>query len=281
VRSRGTPCGDRRDRTVRSLNVEAPFIRCARNCETERLVNVARLSRMDPIVQALHEIARAQQTSFLPQRLVDWAQVVLVFFTGLTLYFLWKYTAETVELRKATRDQVEVSNHLLQTTQEQAAVSNRLLTEAQIQNTTAIRPILEVVPTGVSRDRTIGDRVYRFFDQAVRNVGYGPAFNPQFDAVELGTGEIIRLYAPQTIPATATIPVAVKIGTGTAPPGDLIGLLNVLVKAGLSDPIEVTLRYRDASGALYRTRHRIVSGGPYIFFEFRYEESGSDAVAVA
>src|SRR5215813_11572881 len=84
---------------------------------------------MDPrIVHALEAIAHELHNDFLPLRLVDWAQVLLALLTAGTLVLLWKYTAETVKLRKAASDQVEVSN--------------QLLTQAQIQNKRSLMPIV-------------------------------------------------------------------------------------------------------------------------------------------
>ncbi|HXS93161.1 MAG TPA: hypothetical protein VN736_01080 [Candidatus Limnocylindrales bacterium] len=151
---------------------------------------------MDPQLDVLNRIADSLKTHPWPTSFSDFAQIALAVLTVVTIYYLRKYTKETVELRKATRDQVEVNSQVLRetvelrkatqeqvevntnmltetgklrnATQEQVIASNALLRESQQQTEHALMPMVMLIKT---------PRKAMAAGFSVKNAGNGPALN--------------------------------------------------------------------------------------------------------
>jgi hypothetical protein len=223
------------------------------------------VQHMDPkAAQALLEIAQAQQ-HWLPQWLIDVAQLALLIVTAWTLYYLRLYTAETVQLRKATRDQVEVGNQVLSATREQVTVGNRLLAEAQVQNSNAIRPILNIWPHNRTSAVEINGKSYSYSFHTIRNMGNGPAFDIKSDAFHSNGISVTLVFKP-VLAKDAEEPFGVWIHqeSGDRSIGSFEGLLVARFQYGVSFPPTITLRYNDAAGKQYYSTHNVVTTGDII-----------------
>lgn len=178
--------------------------------------------------------------SSLPQTLVDWAQVVLVIVTVATLIVLCIYTKATVDLRKATRDQVDVSN--------------RLLREAQAQNEASIRPILQLVATVTDETNTTITTEFQ-----LRNLGSGPGFNVTIEPVRC-THSVYLFRHPDTLAPddTASVDPLRTATSASLTPTEWNALFNDTQVGSSSDrPVNITIRYQNAAGKAYFTHHVI------------------------
>jgi hypothetical protein len=120
---------------------------------------------MDPkLVQAVQSIAQSLQSHLWPQSFADLAQVILFALTVVTLYYLRRYTIETVQIRVAARDQVEATNQLLKETQTQSEQS--------------------LMPMVILSTAKEADRGNRF---VLKNAGNGPALNVRTSPMNLKT----------------------------------------------------------------------------------------------
>jgi hypothetical protein len=203
------------------------------------------------LLKAVQTIAQSLQRSAWPQDLVGWSQLLLVVLTLATLLALICYTRETAKLRRATQDQVLVTQHLLREAQNQVK-------EAQTQTEYTLMPIVTL-----TADSGAGPF-------AVRNHGNGPAFNvrtrPLSDdddqrrkrfhhatAISAGGEELANLFSDLA-------------GKGVAP-ADLARLLKA---AGNGSEARTSIAYTSATGRWYETFHTIAprSGGSGLVIRF-------------
>jgi hypothetical protein len=147
------------------------------------------------LLAAVQSIAQSLQPHYWSPSISDVLQFLLVIATGLTVYWLWRYTKETEKLRIATRDQVNVSNLLFFKTKEQLEVNTSMLSEtielrkaAQAQVEAAAQTqeasIMPVLTLDIcdQQENTLGvdGRTHVQWKQNLmflRNLGAGPAFN--------------------------------------------------------------------------------------------------------
>lgn len=238
----------------------------------------ATIRQMDSqLIQAVQQIARAVQPHFWPEQAL---QLALVILTGLTVFFLWRYTRATVDLCTATRDQVEVSNQLLRENAEmrkaardQVEVGNRLLYEAQIQNETAIRPILQLQTTAQQQSQ-IWDAFYYYYDYEVVNLGNGPAFSVEFEPMHTSATPITLGTAETIVPGSKHGALCFRDALGQF--GTLTPLVLAVVEKDLSLPASVVMRYKNASGKSYHTTLMMTQGPRPNLFQFTYIESSAD-----
>lgn len=168
--------------------------------------------------------------SFLPSRLVDWAQIVLSFLAFPTLYFLWKYTRATVALLQATRDQVEVNNRALRLTELQGKRGNL--------------PILVLLAATVDGlDRIV-----------IKNVGTGPALNAETEVENKEVG--VSLHHRSVIGAQEEESVQIAVG---GKPGQLFfrSTIAALLMNASTTRMRVSLAYEGTTGAKFETWHTL------------------------
>src|SRR5271157_5791630 len=189
---------------------------------------------MDPkTAHAVQAIAQNLQPHFWPQGIVDWAQLLLVLFTFLTLLVLGVYTIETVRLRKATRDQVDVTN--------------RLLRESQIQNEHLLVPIV-VLTTSLEGDRNLF---------VVKNTGTGPALNTRTSPFSVSQTINLRFRHRTVIGADQqqTAPLYMDSRPGSLQPQELV---NILRQQAPDQELRTSIVYQSVSNTWYETTHTIV-----------------------
>jgi hypothetical protein len=126
------------------------------------------------LLTAVQSIANSLTPHYWPPSVSDVLQFLLVIATGLTVYWLWRYTKETEKLRIATRDQVNVSNLLFEKTKLQVDTELQLLKETQLQTEHSMMPVV-VLTTGVDHD---ANNTNKF---VVKNMGTGVALNARIE----------------------------------------------------------------------------------------------------
>jgi len=186
----------------------------------------------------------AVQQHFLPRSLVDWAQVALVVLTAVTLVVLCKYTKETVRLRQATRDQVNISNQLLR--------------EAQIQNEAAEKPTLLF---GLSSTDFHLGKPLELLEPTIRNIGSGPAFNVVVEPMK-GDGVEVQFRLPnvpylegkQQLPLK---PFITQDGQANGMSSWLSLLADLIRRNNFPADMIVAVQFESISSKTYRSRNRI------------------------
>lgn len=228
---------------------------------------------MDPrIITAVESIAASLKTHFWPQSFGDVAQIVLFLLTLVTLFYLRRYTNETVALRVATRDQVTVNNKVLeetvklrQATQDQASVSNELLkatqaqakastdllAETQAQSAASIRPILQMV-SSVRRTTLVTDEI----TYQVRNLGVGPAFNISIEAVRFPKA-VYLFQNPDTLGTGESGDVLPVRSAEEQDRAKRVGWYDFFIEGDNHEPFNIVVRYQNAEGRAYFTHHVI------------------------
>lgn len=211
---------------------------------------------MDPqLVDAVQSIARSLQPHGWPPTLADILQLLLVLFTGGTVWFLWRYTKATFGLLRATRDQVEVNNQVLaetvqlrKATQDQVEISNQLFQEAQNQREQSAMPIVVLTTTMISNVMTVF---------IVKNTGAGPALNTRTSPVALDPKQALDLHHRTVIGAGEYEEASFFSSSSTGPLRlpDLVRLLNY---QGAPSKLQIFVRYQGVNGSQYQTSHTLM-----------------------
>jgi hypothetical protein len=232
---------------------------------------------MDPqLVDAVRSIARSLQAHGRPTTLADILQLLLVLFTGGTVWFLWRYTkatfgllratrdqvevnnqvlAETVQLRKATQDQVEINNKLLgetielrKATQDQVGVSNQLFQEAHNQREQSAMPIVVLTTTMISNVMTVF---------IVKNIGSGPALNTRTSPVTLDQKQALDLHH-RTVIGAGEYEEASFFSSSLSGPLRLPDLVRLLNYQGAPSKLQIFVQYQGVNGSRYQTSHTLM-----------------------
>lgn len=209
---------------------------------------------MDPqLIRAVQSIADSMKTRYSLLSAGDIAQIALCLLTLFTLWYLRRYTNETVALRVATRGQVEVNNEVLtetielrKATRDQADASIKLLEESQKQTETATMPVL-VLTTAFSGDR---------YDFLIRNVGRGPAFNARTEPFGCGPKTNWELHHRSAFAADQQQFATLNTGYNTLTVFPA-GLAEYLRESNNTGELPVRIEYQSATGNWYRTHHKI------------------------
>jgi hypothetical protein len=185
---------------------------------------------------------------------VEWVQVALCVLTGATLYFLRLYTKETVQLRKATRDQVEVNNQIFRETVElrkaardQVDATNLVLKETQKQTEQSLMPIV------VLTTKPFPDRPPNF---VVKNTGNGPALNTRIQPIFHDGLTKSEFRHRSAIGAGEEEPAFLHMDFRPGPlmPGELIVALE---NADPRRELKTAILYEGVLGHKYRTSYTI------------------------
>jgi hypothetical protein len=182
---------------------------------------------MDPeLLKAVQAIGRTLQPQVWPHTFMDWAQVILVVVTAVTLAVLIKYTLETMTLRKVTQD---------------------LLAESQKQSEYSLMPIV-VMTTRHETDRG------NFF--VVKNTGKGPALNTRTDPIyhDRGTRSVFHHRTAIGAGEQEDAPLYMDLRPGSLRPADFAQIL----RNQPTPPVLPTkIVYQSATGSWYETSHTI------------------------
>jgi hypothetical protein len=207
-------------------------------------------SAMDPqLVHAVQSIARSVESHLYS----DVMQGLLILLTGLTTWYLWKYTRETEKLRIATRDQVNVNNQVLgetvrlrKATEDQVIASRSLLDEEQKQREQLLMPIV-VLTTG-ERDSVE--------TLVVRNLGNGPALNTHTLSFSLNAERTFDVIH-QSVVASGELQEA-NIRLGSAISSLFVWEFIEILKSYSNAQICTKVVYDASNGKRYMTRHTIM-----------------------
>jgi hypothetical protein len=164
------------------------------------------------------------------QTAVAWSQLILAVATVLTLICFIIYTKATIDLRQATRDQVNVTQ--------------RLLTEEQRQTEQQIMPVL-ILSTAWNEASQLNECV-------VRNVGLGAALNSNTTPISPNNSVNFRLEHRSAIAAGASQNVRLLLGLDPKALGapDIVRVLNY---EGAVKEAPVVISYQGINGKWYKT----------------------------
>lgn len=169
--------------------------------------------------------------------------MVFFFLTVVTLYYLRKYTIETVELRKAATLQL--------------AVTQELLKEAHDQNEWSTTPFL------LCRIVTFNN----FFNLQMENAGGGPALNIVLDPIVIGS-TTYRIRHSDALRASGEIPLAIlKEGRPPMILHEFVAGAKALAPAEL----RIVMKYESYKGIRYETEHTLDLNGGTGGMVLRYE----------
>jgi len=180
------------------------------------------------------------------QAIQTYASMALTVLTAITLFFLIRYTLETIRLRRSA--------------QEQTTVTASLLKEAQRQNEQSLLPIvalgLQMKPVDEGHLVPIewAEPQRRCRVLLLRNVGNGPAFNVAIRPVAGNTSVISFCHSDHL--AVGEEEIVAPLLTREDPPFSTSGLEEIEkgVRSGeLALPHKILISYKSVSGSRYRT----------------------------
>ena len=178
---------------------------------------------MNPqLLEAIQDIARSLHSHFWPGSFADVVQALLVIITGITAWYLKKYTDETVRLRIAT---------------------TQVLKEAERQNEYSMMPIILMKTLS---DAANGSALY------VQNTGRGPAFNVRTSCVD-----VTSLWSFNHRAALSSDAVEKVVAhTAKTEPKNIGEIMLWLKQHGRQLQIETS--YDSALGQRYRSLHTFI-----------------------
>jgi|ERR1039458_2293347 hypothetical protein len=199
---------------------------------------------MDPkSLEAVQAIAQSLQPHLWPQSFADLAQVAFCILTVVTLYYLRRYTIETVELRKAATEQL--------------AVTQNLLTEAHDQNEWSTTPFL------LCRIVMFNN----FFNLQMENAGGGPALNIAFDPIVIGSTAYTIQHSDALQAGGETALNILKEGR----PPMILHEFVAGAKALMPTDLRIVVKYDSFKGIHYETECKLDLNGGTGGLVLRYE----------
>ncbi len=200
------------------------------------------------LLAAAQSFALSLQTRYWPPSISDVLQFLLVIATGLTVYWLWRYTKETEQLRIATRDQVNVSNQLFEKSKQQVDAELQLLRETQLQTEHSVMPMV-VLTTGRWENN-----VTVFF---VENMGKGPALNTNIGQfTHDGSAKFYFGHRTAIAPGEKHVAWYGEVGSAAvASPGNMVVILK---QQDALKEVPLCISYKGINGKTYRTEHTIM-----------------------